>query len=476
MNKKYFLLLLFGLLGSASSAQTLNQAKEWYDQERYEEAKPVFRKLMKSQPANGKYNLWYGVCCLKTGEAEEALKPLQTAVKRRTPSGQLYLAQAYDAVYRYEEAIETYEAYIKDLARRKRPTDEADQLLERCKSHFRMLKGVEQVCIVDSFVVDKADFLKAYRISPESGKLYTNREHFAESDKRGGTVYETELGNRMYYSEEQPDSTLSIVVSNKMLDSWSSGKLLPESINGSMNANYPYVMTDGVTIYYAADGPASLGGYDIFVTRFNTNTDSYLTPDNVGMPFNSPYNDYMYVVDEFNNLGWFASDRYQPEDKVCVYVFIPNSSKQVYNYETMDKQQLIRLAQIKSIADTWIDTDALEAARQRLKQAIEVQPITGTKHDFCFVIDDATDYHQLDDFRSPKAKEAFKHYQQLSKSLHQLHEKLQQMRDMYAAAFSAKKQELSVAILDLEKRVAQLDKETERAAVAVRQLEKSTRR
>lgn len=22
------------------------------------------------------------------------------------------------------------------------------------------------------------------------------------------------------------------------------------------------------------------------------------------MPFNSPYNDYMYVIDEFNNLGW----------------------------------------------------------------------------------------------------------------------------------------------------------------------------
>ena len=36
-------------------------------------------------------------------------------------------------------------------------------------------------------------------------------------------------------------------------------------------------------------------GYDIFVTRYNTNTYSYLMPENVGMPFNSPYNDYMSV-------------------------------------------------------------------------------------------------------------------------------------------------------------------------------------
>ena len=32
-----------------------------------------------------------------------------------------------------------------------------------------MLKGVEDVCVIDSFVIDKANFLKAYKISEESG-------------------------------------------------------------------------------------------------------------------------------------------------------------------------------------------------------------------------------------------------------------------------------------------------------------------
>ena len=40
------------------------------------------------------------------------------------------------------------------------------------------------------------------------------------------------------------------------------------------------------------------------------------------MPFNSPYNDYMYVIDEYNNLGWFASDRFQPEGKVLSLIHI----------------------------------------------------------------------------------------------------------------------------------------------------------
>ena len=54
------------------------------------------------------------------------------------------------------------------------------------------------------------------------------------------------------------------------MDEWGKGNMLPGSINESMNASYPYVLADGITIYYAADGPASMGRYDIFVTRYNT--------------------------------------------------------------------------------------------------------------------------------------------------------------------------------------------------------------
>ena len=33
-------------------------------------------------------------------------------------------------------------------------------------------------------------------------------------------------------------------------------------VNASGNANYPFVLSDGVTVYYASDGEG-LGGYDI---------------------------------------------------------------------------------------------------------------------------------------------------------------------------------------------------------------------
>ena len=472
MKKKHILFFLFCFVLTGISAQTLEQAKVMFNKKQYSEAKPVFKKYVKSQPANGNYNLWYGVCCLKTGEPQEAVKYLETAVKKRIPSGQLYLAETYNDLYRFEDAVKNYEAYIEDLTKKKKPTEEAEKLLDKAKANLRMLKGVEEVCIIDSFVVDKKDFLEAYKISPESGKLFMYDAYFENSNGTGGTVYETELGNKIYYSELQKDSTLNILSRNKMMDEWGKGSMLPGSINESVNASYPYVLADGITIYYAADGPSSMGGYDIFVTRYNTNADTYLTPENVGMPFNSPYNDYMYVIDEFNNLGWFASDRYQPDGKVCVYVFIPASSKQVYNYESMDKNKLIKLARLHSIRDTWTDESLVTDARKRLREIMQEKPETKKHHEFEFVIDDRNTYHYAADFRSPQAKAQLKKYLQLEESYNLQLGKLENMRTQYSRVNQNEKNKMAPAILDLEKRVQQLVTEIDRAAIQVRKLEK----
>ena len=237
MKNKYILLFLFGFFGIHASAQTLAQAKILYEKGQYEQAKPVFKKFVKSQPNNGNYNLWYGVCCLNTGEAEEAIKYLETAVKRWVTSGQLYLAQAYNAVYRFEDAVGTYEDFIAELTKRRRSTAEAEKLLEKSKADLRMLKGVEDVCIIDSFVVNKATFLHAYKISEESGKLFTFNDFFKTEGDHPGTVYETEIGYKIYYSEKGENGNLDIISKNKLLNEWSDGRPLPASINDSGTAN-----------------------------------------------------------------------------------------------------------------------------------------------------------------------------------------------------------------------------------------------
>ncbi len=472
IQKTYIVLLFFSLFTATASAQTLDQARTMFSNGNYAKAAPVFQKYVKSQPANGNYNYWYGVCCLRTGKPAESVKYLETAVQKKVTGGRLVLGEAYDKLYRFEEAVSCYEEYIDDLKKKKQATTSAEKLLEKSKVGLRMLKGVEKVSVIDSFVVDKAKFLSVYKISEESGRIYSFNEYFESEGEHPGTVYETELANKIYYGDKGKGQKLHIYTQNKLQDEWGKESLLPANINTGGNTNYPFVLTDGVTIYYASDDANSIGGYDIFVSRYNTSTDSYLAPENVGMPFNSPFNDYMYVIDEFNNLGWFASDRFQPEDKVCVYVFIPNTSKQTYNYESMDHKELGILAQLSSLKATWADKAAINEAKQRLIVAQSHEPQTQKKADFNFVIDDNRTYHHLGDFKYATARDLFQRYQQKAKECQQQEQRLEALRLQYATASAAKKEQLAPSILDLEKRVLQMRQELEDDAVKVRNTEK----
>ncbi len=473
IQKTYTLLLFFSLFTATVSAQTLEQARTMFSNGNYAKAAPVFQKYVKSQPANANYNYWYGVCCLRTGKPAESVKYLETAVQKKVTGGRLALGEAYDKLYRFEDAASCYEEYIADLKKKKQATLTAEKLLEKSKLGLRMLKGVEKVTVIDSFVVDKANFLSMYKISEESGRIYSFNEYFESEGEHPGTVYETELANKVYYGDKGKGQKLHIYTQNKLQDEWGKESLLPSNINTGGNTNYPFVLTDGVTIYYASDDANSLGGYDIFVSRYNTSTDSYLAPENVGMPFNSPFNDYMYVVDEFNNLGWFASDRYQAEGEVCVYVFIPNASKQTYNYESMDHKELGILAQLSSLKATWTDKAAVSEAKRRLGEAESHRPTAQKKEDFSFVIDDIHTYHHLSDFRYAPARDLFQRYQQKAKEYQQQAQRLEGMRLQYATtASSAKKEQLAPSILDLEKRVLQMSRELEEDAVKVRNTEK----
>jgi len=470
MKKKSILLIILclGFLQTGLYAQSLEEAKKLFQNKEFEKAKPVFQRLTKSNPSNASYNYWYGACCYETGEKQESEKYLLVGAKKKVQEAFRYLGQLYFDQYRFEESEENYEQYIAMLTKAKKKTVEYEELLDQAKLGSRMLKGVEEVAIIDSFIVDKEEFLTAYKISEEAGEIATYQTFFNKKAPNSGTIYQTELKNKLYYADSNNDNGLDIYTASRQSNDWGKPSLLPDNINTEANENYPYVLSDGVTIYYASDGDGSLGGYDIFVTRYNTNTDNYLVPDNVGMPFNSPFNDYMFVMDEFNNLGWFASDRYQPEDKVCVYVFIPNTSKLTYNYENTDVNIIRNAAMIASIEDSWKNTDDVKAAKQRLAMAKYYKPEKKVVHDFVFIIDDNTTYYKADDFTSNSAKSLFKNLEQKQKDFKKISDQLEDQRDKYAKTTPAQRKSLAPGILDLEKRVEQMENEINHLTVQVR--------
>ena len=223
----------------------------------------------------------------------------------------------------------------------------------------QMLAAVQQVMFIDSLVVDKSAFYSHIPLSSECGHLL---------QKGGVGQYTSELGDRRLEAlYAQGDTAAYLAASDFIGGEWT--EPVPVKGIGNDDANHPYVMPDGTTLYYAQKGEKSIGGYDIFVTRYNAESGSYLRPENIGLPFASEANDYLYVIDEPMQLGYFVTDRRQPEGMVCIYVFIPSTSRRVYQSEAYSPDQLRSLAAISSIADTWGDGNERQMAMERLAQA-----------------------------------------------------------------------------------------------------------
>ncbi|MCD7935540.1 MAG: tetratricopeptide repeat protein [Tannerellaceae bacterium] len=448
--RKVFYITGIILFTSSLFAQSLDQAKKLYNEGKYEEAKPAFEKLVKRTPGNSSYNHWYGVCCFETGDLQTAEKHLLAASKRSVQESFRYLGELYLRTYQFDESANMFRQYISMLSKKKQDVSAFEEKLAIAEKAQRMLDKVEDVQVIDSIVVYKNDFLDAYKLSEESGSLAFFNDFFETPEDVFSTVYMNQKGDNIYYAHPSEDGTYSIYRQSRLIDKWGDEKELPSNINsGSADENFPFVMSDGVTIYYASTGNGSIGGYDLFVTRYNINSETYLTPEQLGMPYNSIYNDYMMVYDEVKHLGWFASDRYQPEDKVCIYLFIPNENRSRLENEEIEVKRA--RASLESIAVTWKpDTDYSELIRLAY---MEIAGEPEIQKDFEFIVNNQIIYYNLEDFQSPEARSYYEKVVNLNREMKDMDEELESLRASYIQANTARKKQLAPSILSLEEKL-----------------------
>ena len=321
-----------------------------------------------------------------------------------------------------------------------------------------MREMTQQIVIVDSIVVNKDQFLASIRLSSECGQLMNTGTFFR--NKQPGTLYINEMGNKVYFS--QPDGhQQQLYTADKLGNEWSKPQPLQGLSDGIDEASYPFMLTDGLTFYFAGKGEESIGGYDIFLTRYDSRSGSFLKPENIGMPFNSEANDYMYAIDEANRIGYFASDRRQPEGKVCIYIFVPQETRKTYDNSKFTEEQIRNFADIASIADTWGDGAERKAALDRIKTRYAAQNVPGQ-------LVSTGDAASAVEFKSKEAKTLYQKLLKEQNSLDIVNSRLDQLRQKYHKASASERSKMKSEILQLEDEALKL-------YASVKQLDKATR-
>ena len=327
-----------------------------------------------------------------------------------------------------------------------------------------MVPSTAKLMFIDSVVVDKKDFLQKIPLNKESGKLTYFNSFFNANKEVNTTVYVNEFNNRSYYAEG--DSTQSSIYTiDKLGNKWSIPVKISEITTDYQNPDYPFLCSDGVTLFFGAKGPKSMGGYDIFMTRYNGDDGTWYEPENYGLPYNSTANDYLLAIDDYDQLGWLVTDRRQEEGKVCIYTFVPTSPRQNFESDDLTNKQLNSFARILKIEDTW-QFGNREAALKRVEDLKKrnTQDKKATSN-FNFVINDNVTYHSINEFKSPAAREKYKQLVALQDKYNQNIATLQQLRDDYAKNRTK----------DLAKDILFYEKEVEQQAARIKDLKKIIR-
>lgn len=451
------------------SAQTLSQAKVWFEQGRYEKALPVFRQQLKSKPSDGSLNYWYGVCLLKTGQANEALPYLEKAKGRKVQQAGWYLADARVLLGEPDVALTELDTYlsISNLSDERR--DAAQRRKDSLHTYLRYLERVEDVVFIDSVRVPLSNLYQGLHLSPAAGIVLPAQSLFPRMSLEYGQAYFPERNDRVFYADTLPGFGLELVGRHRLLDGWGDPERLPEPINTEGNEFNPYFLQDGVTLYYASDGPGTLGGYDLYVSRFNPVNKTYLQPDHLNMPFNSTANEYFLLIDEMAGRGYLATDRNTPAGEVTIYTFLPNKEKVMVSGKSLKER--MALADIRSLRDTWggRNIDSLMHHSRRIKPMdVDTSGQDDEQEGLHFFVNDSLTYQRLEDFQSTEARQQMVNYLAKCEDLTITEATLSDKRALYTSQDASMRERLGIEIVALERDVRRLKQE-------ITVLERSTR-
>lgn len=370
--------------------------------------------------------------------------------------------------YNFDEAVDLFEEYKSLQTKKKKPLDENFETFQKqLNIASNAFDRVEKIIIIDSLSLSKSDFYKNYNLPSSSGKIVMGNE-LANNPGVNDTqfCFVNETGSNVFWTSISPDSIPIVNEGVLLLDgAWEINSHEIPSFQAT-EIEFPFVCSDGQTFYFSAKGDESIGGYDLFVAQRDPITGEFRQPLNLGMPYNSPFDDVLLALDEENSIGWWATQRNSDEDNLTVYVYIVNEVRE--NYPS-DEENLVSFAKITDYKNTQSDNKTSQI--KELKNVLANDLSSGNQKkniEFSLPMDGGKTYHTLADFKNRQASQQMQKLLTKEKELDRLEKKLKDMRKSLSKNSSSNSQ-----LTELESKVENLRKDVIASRNEVYRLERS---
>ena len=369
--KQYSCLLILFLLSFTVFAQQqneqdgLNDLKTAYinfEQGNYSDAYRYFNQMLTLYPKDPTYNYYTGICLLHLEEnAGNALSHLRYASAKKVPDDvYFYLGLAYHRNYQFDEAIKNYEWFEK-VAGKKKINDYA---LENYKTMARngsyLVKYGKKYSVYSRERIPDDQFYKQYQFNDLEGKFVERDDFFGwEKDSLDEETVlfvpnESAQNEVLYFAaKHKTRNDYDIYRITKLSDTaWSQPENLGDVINTPFDENYPFIHSDGATLFFASKGHYSMGGYDVYKSSWDWDSQTWSEPENIGFPVNSPFDDILYVPSANNKLALVSSNRDCGFDEYVVYKFDPEYLSPYIELKSHDQIKQLALMEVNATLDS----------------------------------------------------------------------------------------------------------------------------
>lgn len=264
-----------------------------------------------------------------------ASAPMLTAQRIVVPEYESLMvdAEAYHGDYDFAAAVRTYSEALRkcrDSVRRV----EIEKKLSQSRNGQAMAAYCNRPKVVARKNFSRREFFLYYPLSDRSWRPGPNRlDPHPTIDSP--VVWFPRGSREAYWSMADTAGVRNIYYARDMGTRWSAPYKMPFS--SSEDEVFPIV--SGGKLYFSSKGLYGVGGYDIYVCERRADG-RWGEPRNLGFPYSSPYDDFLFINSPDGRYSIFASNRDCAADSVSVYVLeyevMPVSSP-VRDVETLQK-------------------------------------------------------------------------------------------------------------------------------------------
>ena len=253
------------------------------------------------------------------------LQPFRIQAQTAKALKEMQRGDGLRGIYRFEEAAEAYRSASSMLVD---SLMTADDSLLRMDISDRALMAENGSSMMDFVYVPDvvarhkfpiSEFFLYYPLTegawrPVPSQLDSIPHEFSKAS------YVPEGDKEIYWSAVDKSGIRNIFHSVYQDTIWSVPSLLNEQLTSASDEIYPMLSPDGSQMYFSSAGLYGVGGYDIYVSEWDKETGDWSVPVNMGFPYSSPADDFLFVNTADGKHSIFASNRNCSKDSVWVYV------------------------------------------------------------------------------------------------------------------------------------------------------------